>query len=202
MLLLRKFNSQSYWEQRYASDRNSGAGSGGNLAKFKAEVVNGFVHEHQIDTLVEFGCGDGRQLSLADYPRYMGFDVSPTAIRICREQFSDDATKVFKDLNEYSGERAELTLSLDVIFHLVEDDVYQSHMELLFSASTRFVIIYSSNFETSGPRHIRHRRFSAWIHDFAKDWMLISYVPNQHPQVIDDGREGSFSDFYIYQREK
>lgn len=196
------FDSRSYWERRYSHGQSSGAGSEGKLASFKAEVVNGFVSQHRIDTVIEFGCGDGRQLSLANYPRYIGFDVSPTAIRTCREKFANEATKVFKQLEDYGGERANLTLSLDAIYHLVEDNAYHAYMKLLFAASTRFVIIYSSNFETTGrtgPRHVRHRRFAAWIDDCAKVWTLKSYVPNRYPHVT-SGREGSFADFYIYQR--
>jgi hypothetical protein len=35
--------------------------------------------------------------------------------------------------------RAELGLSLEVIFHLVEDDVFDVYMRHLFASATRFV---------------------------------------------------------------
>lgn len=38
-----KFNSKNYWENRYKSGGNSGAGSYSNLAEFKAEIINEFV---------------------------------------------------------------------------------------------------------------------------------------------------------------
>ena len=41
--------------------------------------------------------------------------------------------------------RADLTLSLDVIYHLVEDDVFVSAMRALFDKAARFVVIYASN---------------------------------------------------------
>src|ERR1700689_4886366 len=73
-----RFHSPSYWDSRYAGGGNSGDGSYGNLAKFKASVLNQFVAENRIASVVEFGCGDGNQVSLAEYPRYVGIDVSPT----------------------------------------------------------------------------------------------------------------------------
>src|SRR5579859_8234848 len=57
--------SSTYWEERYRAGGNSGAGSYGRLAEFKAEVLNGFVHSRGIRSVVEFGCGDGAQLALA-----------------------------------------------------------------------------------------------------------------------------------------
>ena len=54
-----------YWEQRYAQGGNSGVGSCGKFAEFKAELLNRFVAQHGVHTVIEFGCGDGNQLSLA-----------------------------------------------------------------------------------------------------------------------------------------
>ena len=53
-------------------------------------------------------------------------------------------------------------LSLDVIYHLVEDNIYQKHLKLLFEQSKRFVLIYSSNREeeAGGPAHVKHRKFT------------------------------------------
>lgn len=194
------FDSRLYWEKRYAQGRHSGNGSRGKLAAFKAEVLNRFVRESDIEAVIEYGCGDGNQLSLSAYPRYLGFDVSATAIRACRRAFAQDPTKTFKEMKHYSGESADLTLSLDVIYHLVEDDAYNSYMDRLFSSSKRFSILYSTNCETLGraePKHIRHRRFSVWIEEHAKDWQLQVHIPNKYPYK-GDHREGSFSDFYIY----
>ena len=42
------FDSAQYWRDRYRAGGNSGAGSYGRLAGFKAEIVNAFVREHDI----------------------------------------------------------------------------------------------------------------------------------------------------------
>jgi SAM-dependent methyltransferase len=87
--------SGSYWEQRYRIGGTSGSGSSGHLAAFKAEVLNEFIRAEKITTVLEFGCGDGQQLALADYPSYFGLDVSKTSVQLCSERFRGNASKAF-----------------------------------------------------------------------------------------------------------
>jgi O-antigen/teichoic acid export membrane protein len=195
-------NSSSYWNERYARGGASGAGSQGKFAEFKAEVLNGFVARHGVRSIIEFGCGDGQQLALAAYPNYLGFDVSDEAVGLCRQRFSRDDSKAFRAVRDYTGERADLTLSLDVVFHLVEDDVFEDYMERLFDGSMRWVIVYSSNHDslsrTEGA-HVRHRQFTRWVLDQRPHWVLRETIPNRYP-FTGDFRLGSFSDFFIFER--
>jgi SAM-dependent methyltransferase len=194
--------SEDYWKQRYKSGGNSGAGSYHRLAEFKAQVLNGFVAEEKIRTVIEFGCGDGNQLKLLQYPSYLGFDVSPEAISQCESDFFDDKTKTFKLMDEYVNETAELTLSLDVIYHLIEDSVFHFYMERLFNSSSRFVIIFSSNTQKQSrfqAAHVKHRQFSKWVIENKPEWNLKKHIPNKYPYTGND-EEGSFADFYIYEK--
>jgi hypothetical protein len=193
--------SKEYWEQRYQSGGNSGAGSYSKLAEFKADVLNDFVKKHHIETVIEYGCGDGNQLKLSEYPSYMGFDVSQNAISQCSSIFASDIRKKFKSLSEYNQERAQLTLSLDVIYHLIEDGVFLNYMERLFDSSSHFVIIYSSNTESDQyekAQHVKHRSFTEWIQNNRPQWMLLQHLPNKYPYIKGDNVNGSFADFYIY----
>lgn len=192
--------STPYWEERYRAGGNSGTGSGGRLAEFKAEIINEFVATESVSSVIEFGCGDGRQLLLARYPKYTGVDVSPTIIEKCRELFADNPNFAFVTTEEYHGEKAELALSLDVIFHLIEDDVFSAYMNTLFDAANRFVVIYSSNFDSeSEPNapHFRNRQFTLWIAAHRPEWQLIRHIPNRYP-FNGDGQETSVSDFFIF----
>jgi len=194
--------SAEYWEKRYAAGRNSGVGSYAQFAEFKAEVLNRFVATHHVRSVIEFGCGDGNQLSLAKYPKYIGFDVSATAISKCRGRFDQDVGKAFCLMSEYANQTAELALSLDTIYHLVEDDVFNRYMRTLFAAATRYVIIYSSDsdddegYEVS--HHVRHRKFNRWIQHNLPNWKLVEHLPNRYP-YRGDFRTGSFADFFIYE---
>ncbi|WP_114492679.1 hypothetical protein [Candidatus Ulvibacter alkanivorans] len=197
------FSSKDYWERRYKSGGNSGAGSYNKFAKFKAEVINNFVESNDIKTIIEFGSGDGNQLKYFNFNNYLGFDVSENSIRQCDELFQHDSTKQFKLTRQYSGEKAELTLSLDVIYHLLEDKVFNEYMKNLFSASKKYVIIYSSNFNDQNYRsgfHVKHRKFRNWISMNMPDFKLLKKIPNKYPYNGND-ESSSFADFYIFQRE-
>jgi cyclopropane fatty-acyl-phospholipid synthase-like methyltransferase len=195
-------SSERYWTQRYKSGRNSGIGSYNKLAEFKAEILNTFVKNYHIKSVIEFGCGDGNQLKLASYPEYIGYDVSEKAVSMCQETFKSDKSKVFKLVKEDENERSELVLSLDVIFHLVEDEIFESYMRRLFSAAERYVIIYSSNTDKNRkirPPHVRHRKFTDWVDKNISNWKLLKHIANKYPRK-GSTVEGSSSDFYIYER--
>jgi hypothetical protein len=195
-------NSSDYWERRYRSGGTSGAGSRKRLGEFKAEFLNEFVVRHDVRSVIEFGCGDGEQLKLARYPLYIGLDVSRTAISMIGRRFAGDRSKEFYCLSEApSGLAAELALSLDVIFHLVEDWAFDSHIRSLFAAASRYVIIYSSNIDCVGPAlHIRHRRFTRWIEEKQTQFELLMHLPNPFPFAESQPDDTSFSDFYVFQR--
>jgi len=193
-------SSSEYWEKRYQTGGNSGAGSYNNLAEFKAEIINTFVQENEIQTIIEYGCGDGNQLRLAKYPSYIGYDVSESAISICSNMFTSDKRKKFKLIKDYAAERAQLTLSLDVIYHLTEDYVFNEYMARLFDSSDGFVVVYSSN--TDEPQkdqapHVKHRKFTSWIDSNRPLVELIKHIPNKYVYT-GDITKSSTADFFIY----
>jgi len=196
--------SERYWEQRYAAGGDSGLGSYGKFSEFKAEVINGFVAEHDIGSVIELGCGDGNQLSLARYRSYLGLDVSATAVAACQRRFGSATSKSFRVTGAYRGERAELALSLDVIYHLVEDQVFENYMRMLFHAADRYVLIYSSDADEDRAYehgHVRHRKFTEWVREHLPDWSLQRHIPNKYP-YNGDPRESTFSEFFIFAREE
>ena len=194
--------SAAYWERRYSAGGTSGAGSYGMLGRFKADTINRFVETHGVRTVIEFGCGDGNQLALSNYPEYLGFDVSVAALSRCRKRFAADATKSFRLADDYAGEKADLVLSLDVVYHLVEDAVFDAYMRRVFDAAIGYVIVYSSDTDVNrGDEglHVRHRRFTAWVSSHRPGFALIGHTPNPYG-YRGDPRTGSFSDFFVYER--
>lgn len=195
--------SADYWERRYAEGQTSGDGSYGQLAEFKAEFLNTFVADHDIKTVLEIGCGDGAQLERMDYPSYQGFDVSPTVVTMCQERYAEDPTKTFA-LAAEGLKRAlpvDLTLSLDVIYHLVEDQVFEAYMADLFRLADRFVIVYASN--ENRPRkamHVRHRKFTDWVATNAPGWKWTKIENPLHADIGTESAGSSFADFYVFER--
>ena len=199
-LLGKRWNSSNYWELRYRRGGNSGAGSYNRLAEFKASFLNSFVAQHQVNSVIEFGSGDGSQLKLARYPRYIGVDVSVKAIELCNSMFFGDTYKHFLQSDAFVEDTcADLTLSLDVIYHLVEDAIYEAYMRRLFKCAERFVIVYSSNMsQNASSRHIRHRQFTHWVEQNEPQWYLHSTVTNAYPYDAADPDHTSFADFYVF----
>lgn len=194
--------SAKYWERRYLEGGTSGSGSVGALAQFKADFLNAFVARHAIRSVIEFGCGDGRQLALARYPAYTGIDVSPAAIALCRTRFEGQQNFRFFTAGERTANEHhyDLALSIDVILHLVEDAVFDSYMRGLFAAATRFVIVYSSDFDTEQPGspHVRHRKFTDWLSRNEPGWRLVERIGNPFPHDPARPNDTSFADFYVF----
>lgn len=198
--------SEKYWEKRYAGGGNSGAGSYNRLAQFKADTINEFFDEHKdIHTCIEWGCGDGNQLLLINYLMYVGIDVSSTIIEKNKVKFSEDKTKKFYESNEFlanhKGEQYDMALSLDVIYHLVEDEVFEKYMSNLFAYSKKYICIYSSNVERPyNGSHMRERFFTNWIEKNKPEWKLIKFVKQKYPYdpKVNDVNS-SISDFYFYE---
>jgi SAM-dependent methyltransferase len=193
------FSSSDYWERRYRAGGHSGTGSQGHLAAFKAGVINGFVADNAIADVLDLGCGDGHFLSLLQVSGYTGVDVSPAALAGCATRFPDHRFLPFTALDP--SIRADLVLSIDVIFHLVEDAVFARYMHALFAHAKRFVLVYSSNADSiwSSP-HVRHRRFTDYVADCRPEWRLLAHVPNRYPFDVERQDETSFADFFVYGR--
>lgn len=195
-------SSEQYWEKRYQKGGNSGSGSYNHLAHFKAEIINDFVSKNSIKIVCELGSGDGNQLLLTKYPHYIGYDISPTIIEKAKSKFSDDPTKEFKHLKLIENNISDLSLSLDVIYHLVEDHIFEDYMHKLFNSSKEYVIIYSSNQDQyigEKSKHVKHRNFTKWVESNLKNWELLKTIPNKYP-YNGDYKESSFADFFIYKK--
>lgn len=224
---------------------NSGAGSYNQIGVFKAEIMNDFVKENKVKTVIEFGFGDGQQLTRATYPHYIGLDVSKTIHAKTSKRFEGDSTKEFRlyDGDVIPGLKEDLTLSFgedatyfmfsftsaerfcfikfvqirsdrnaatrlsycetvpssfsllhsrhachpsfrahaDVIYHLVEDEVYHKYMAALFAASTKYVVVYSSNIDGwHGAAHVLHRDNTKYIAENFPDWRLLGTLRNKY----------------------
>lgn len=199
--------SRPFWEHRYSEGGTSGPGSYGALCEFKSTATNEILLDHAVSSVIDFGCGDGNQIRGLSGVDYLGIDVSQDAVDRCHSLYADDKRKRFIVADRYANETAELALSIDVIFHLVEDDVFEQYMNRLFESAERLVLIYSSNFDQlclnpfASPVHVRHRAFSQWITQNAPEWKLEKKISNPYKRVAGTtARTHSLADFYLYIR--
>jgi len=181
-----------FWENRYKAGGNSGAGSYGEYAEHKAEVINNYISKFEIKSISDFGCGDGNQIILLKgYENYSGFDISEYILNICRERFVGMPMSFYGDILKLP--EAELCLSLDVMYHIVDEKDYKFYLDQLFGKSKKYVLIFSSNVEdkTIYSNYIRHRKFTDWVDENYKEFMLV--------EVIGNFLQTS-AQFYLYER--
>lgn len=182
------FNSKEYWENRYKSGGNSGAGSQGIIAEYKARIINEFVEKNNIQTVCELGCGDV-QFTLYNIPEFTGYDVSKFVIERNKRNFKQyKFTDSIDELDSY-----DLTMSLDVILHLIEEGVYQEYMKNLFRLSNKYVLIYSPNRnEILGGIHNKYREF---LPEVPENFELIQFIDNPHKGALTQ------ADFFIFKKQ-
>lgn len=196
------------WEAHYQAGGGSGPGSVGRHAEWKAGVVNQVVRVEAIQSVLEFGCGDGQQLALYDVPAYVGLDVSPTAVQLCRARFDGDPSKTFRRYTPgllRAHPRAELTLAVETLMHVVDDDAFRLTVDDLFGYASRYVLICDPLTELEpwdGPGWVRMRDLRPVLEAYG-DFVVADYW--FHPDVTEDDRArgvvGSMaSDFVLLRR--
>lgn len=197
------FDSAEYWRRRYESGGNSGAGSYGALADFKATALNEFVAKEKIKSAIEYGSGDGNQLSLLLISEYIGLDVSTKVIEVLRDRYSSDLTKSFKEYNPDnftadSSTVAEIALSMDVILHLTEDERYEKYMNNLILSSSEYVGIFNTATDVQLEKmaeHNRYRDHRNWLERHAPQFkeLQVALTPVELGYPVNTG-------FYFYQK--
>ncbi|MEI7794653.1 MAG: class I SAM-dependent methyltransferase, partial [Thermoleophilia bacterium] len=152
-----------YWNSRYSAGGTSGAGSYGEDAAWKAATVNAIVADNAVESVLEFGCGDGHQLSLLKVPEYVGLDISDEAVRLCRERHRTDPTKSFRTWTPGAPVHQgpfDLVLALEVLMHIIDDDAFCQTLDAIFASSRRLVVIQTPLAPVSEYRqgsHEHHR---------------------------------------------
>jgi SAM-dependent methyltransferase len=195
--------SATYWQARYQMGGTSGAGSAGRLLAWKAAVINGFIAANGIGELLDLGCGDGALAERITVASYRGTDVSADALARTAAAREGLGTTRLIPWDAMDREKpAELALSFDVIFHLVEDRTYGLYMRRLLGAARRFILIYSSNVDRAWPApHVRHRRFTDAIPAIDPTWRVAAHVPNPYPYDHNRADTTSFADLYLLARQ-
>ncbi|NOU06448.1 MAG: class I SAM-dependent methyltransferase [Hyphomicrobiaceae bacterium] len=183
--------SDEYWKRRYRFGGHSGSGSRGDSARYKADTLNTFVTTHAIRSVVELGCGDGQNCALYDVPHYLGLDISSHALGLAKKRCSDKPGFQFALINDpsplavaalahtHQGHlTTDLSLSFDVMFHLIEDDIYRRYLQTLGLLSARYCLIYATDHDEVEAAHVRHRHYSDDFVAMNSGWRLRDRLQN------------------------
>lgn len=183
----------NYWNNRYVAGGNSGAGSYGEYAMHKADVINNYIKKYEIKTICDFGCGDGNQISLlTGFDKYTGCDISPHIIEECRKRFNNDKRYSFYEYG-YEMPHADLCMSLDVLYHIINFANYEMYLASLFGKSDKYVLIFSSNHDRNNDNtpHIYHRNFTKFVDEYITNFKLVEKIEN---------KLGTSAEFYLYEK--
>lgn len=184
------FDYRKYWEDNYAAGGNSGSGSYGVLALFKAEVINAFMEENQVNTVMEFGCGDGNQLLLMKYKKYLGLDIAPTSVQMCAKMFGQDGAKSFllyqpKAFHNQGYLKSDLVVCLDVLYHITDDHDFEKTLDDIFSCAKKYVILYTKITDGTEPAvvdMIKDRDILRYLKKY-KDFAITQTIEQKYPHL-------------------
>ena len=75
---------------------------------------------------------------------------------------------------EVQGRSYDVALSLDVVFHLLEDELFESYMRHLFLLAREAVVIAGVDVDDplAGILHMRHHHFTRWVREHEPEWAL------------------------------
>jgi len=151
--------SFKYWENRYNSGGNSGNGSYGEGLKNKALLLNNLINKYDLKSISDVGCGECTLLPyLQGIRKYYGYDISPTVLSKISKNNQDGFSKEFILLtNNTKIVSSDLVLSLEVIFHQVNDDEYLDYMRKLVNSNGEYLLILTMNEGILKTNHIKNR---------------------------------------------
>lgn len=187
-------STEQIWNNRYQNGGNSGSGSYNELYIFKRDIINNIINKNSIKSIIDFGCGDGNQIREINTKNYIGIDIAKTSIDICKMKYNGSIKKfyTYKEIDTMNLQ-AELTMSLDVLYHILEEELYVTYLKNLFSSSSKYVLIYSSNYDGHIDGHMHTRKFTNNIENMFPNWDLHKKINQIYPKK-------SSANFYLYKK--
>lgn len=130
-----------YWEERYKNGGNSGEGSRGQHREWKWQILESTIVD--IDNVIDVGCGDLAFMEGKNIKNYTGIDISKTIIKDNELKYPywkficSSADNYINELNGY------VVFCHDILFHIIDDDVYYSILDNLTRYSNKYISIYT-----------------------------------------------------------
>ena len=174
------FSSKSFWENRYRNNGNSGLGSYGDESKFKSSYINDLIKKESVKTITDLGCGDGNQISLlSGFKKYYGYDFSDTALIKAKNINKGSEYEFINNISDLPI--SDMSMSLDVTYHIIEDNLFDEYLSKLFMLGERYVLIYSMDVDAPQiSEHIKSRSFTKWVKENDIKYTLVDVT--QYPK--------------------
>lgn len=168
-----------YWDRRFSDGVGPGSGSEGEAAVRKADYINAVIERWNVESVVDWGCGNGGQLGMIHADQYLGIDVAPAAIAQAVRLHRLDPRRSFMLWRPGApiSVHADMALSLDVIFHLVDPDEYRAHIDNLFGSAERLVLVHATN-RLNEPDAAPHMQHHIWTTAIPDGWCIVESPDN------------------------
>lgn len=174
----------------------SGTGSRGKLAQFKADFVNKFITENKIESIIDFGCGDLENARLLKVKKYLGIDIVEHAhpSSVLSDTFETVVSRF--DLFE-STEKADLSLCMDVLYHILEDEreYLKNTLDKIIESTKKYFIIYAQDsYQSDEILNYRNHLFNC-------PWRQI--LETKNVRLIDEQKKcqpESSARFFVYEK--
>jgi hypothetical protein len=172
----------------------SGTGSRGSLAEFKANYVNTFIKRYQIQSVLDFGCGDLYNSCMIEVEDYLGIDIVDH--KHPKKIMSKNFKTIVSKFDEFESEHSfDLCLCMDVLYHLLEDEIIylEKTISNIIKYSKKYIIIYAQDSYDLTLDYRGHLFNSPWRQILEKeDVMLI--------EEQSECQAGSSARFFIYEK--
>jgi hypothetical protein len=185
------------WKRR---PDNSGLGSRGQLAKFKADFVSKFVKDNNIQTLIDFGCGDLYNSSMIEVPSYLGVDI--VAHNMPDNPRANTFEAVVSRFDEFECEEpADMVLCMDVLYHILpgEQDYLKAALENMLKSTKKYLVIYAQDSYDENIVWKGHMFNSPWRQLLEEMDVELTY--HQKQEEYGDGPR-SEAVFFVYEKKQ
>jgi len=171
-----------YWNERFKLRKNVGWGSHpkSNWYKQKKDAVRRVLDKDNVLKVLDICCGDCK--FIAELPQFQNNSIEYVGIEPTKSIYNQ-ITKEFPDktflnitipelIKTTMNEEFDLIICYDMLFHLVDDKLYDDFIKWMFNRKTKFVIVSYSDV----PEKIQKSEAGHYIpRNFYKNIQSIGY---------------------------
>jgi SAM-dependent methyltransferase len=149
------------WEDHYKSGGKSGDPSDYAKSREWKHTIIARYCDIKNNSIIDIGCGDLQFWQGRRPAKYTGIDISPTIIAAHTEKYPE-RTFICASSDETLNISADMVMCFDMLWHIMDDNVYADTISNMKFYSKKYIIIYTWN---SNPfnRGLLHRIFNAIV---------------------------------------
>lgn len=167
---------RTHFENRYYKKLGSGKGSVGQLREFKHKILNQYLINYNKFRFVDFGCGDLSFWHGKPPKYYTGIDFARNIQKENAEKF--DREFITSNLAEVKGLFGEVVICFDVLFHILDEEVYFKILRNICNTSSKWIFIYTWIKESNNymKDHQKYRNFENYLYIFHEYDFTLRFI--------------------------